>query len=152
MSWRRTLPTTTCRTFRRTTAARPGSGLCRETLDLSVVTSGRSSQGLPAVPVLCFTTSRTLLTTTHWTHWTSKRWTTAARLWPCLSREALDRPFVTSGLPVLFSNTTSRRWVMSDARFCIDYGKRNAKCQMSKCKQQIEKGALRIAKVSTGTD
>ena len=41
---------------------------------------------------------------------------------------------------------------MSDARFCIDYGKRNAKCQMSKCKQQIEKGALRIAKVSTGTD
>ena len=36
---------------------------------------------------------------------------------------------------------------MSDARFSIDYGKRNAKCQMSKCKQTIEKGSMRIAKI-----
>ena len=36
---------------------------------------------------------------------------------------------------------------MSEQRFAADYGKRAAKCQMSKCKQQIEKGNLRIAKI-----
>ena len=34
---------------------------------------------------------------------------------------------------------------MADAKFAIDYGKRNCKCQ--KCKQPIEKGELRIAKL-----
>ena len=37
--------------------------------------------------------------------------------------------------------------IMSEQRFLADYGKRAAKCQMSKCKQQIDKGNLRIAKV-----
>ena len=36
---------------------------------------------------------------------------------------------------------------MSEGRFCDDYGKRAAKCKMSKCKQTIEKGSLRIAKI-----
>ena len=36
---------------------------------------------------------------------------------------------------------------MSEQRFSADYGKRAAKCQMSKYKQQIEKGNLRIAKI-----
>ena len=35
--------------------------------------------------------------------------------------------------------------IMADAKFAIDYGKRNCKCQ--KCKQPIEKGELRIAKL-----
>ena len=34
---------------------------------------------------------------------------------------------------------------MADAKFAIDYGKRNCKCQ--KCKQPIEKGLVRIAKL-----
>lgn len=34
---------------------------------------------------------------------------------------------------------------MADARYAIDYAKRNAKCQ--KCKQPIEKGSVRIAKL-----
>ena len=34
---------------------------------------------------------------------------------------------------------------MADAKFAIDYGKRNCKCH--KCKQPIEKGLLRIAKL-----
>ena len=36
---------------------------------------------------------------------------------------------------------------MSEGRFCADYGKRAAKCKMTKCKQTIEKGSLRIAKI-----
>ena len=36
---------------------------------------------------------------------------------------------------------------MSEPRFSADYGKRAAKCQMSKCKQPIDKGLLRIAKI-----
>ena len=36
---------------------------------------------------------------------------------------------------------------MSEGRFCADYGKRAAKCKMTKCKQTIEKGNLRIAKI-----
>ena len=34
---------------------------------------------------------------------------------------------------------------MADAKFAIDYGKRNCKCH--KCKQPIEKGLVRIAKL-----
>ena len=36
---------------------------------------------------------------------------------------------------------------MADARFSVDYGKRVAKCQMSKCKKSIDKGLVRIAKI-----
>ena len=48
---------------------------------------------------------------------------------------------------IISANSCIWQTIMAEPRFCADYGKRNAKCQMTKCKQTIDKGLLRIAKI-----